>query len=167
MENLHQRFRNKRLNQIYFTCRETECCVLKFKGRWYRAYCLEICHDGYATMEFIDHGNMKLIEINDIRAIPECLLFESITITADCFSDSKIFRCLWKLSVSTNFLALNLIYSIICIEKDLEDIYISDELKKQYPMLSRQTIERMETRPEDDIYSGNRLSIVAWLKKKP
>lgn len=75
-------------NNLFF--RDNECCVIKYKnGRWYRTYCVEVLFDGFATMHFIDFGNMRPIEISDIRPIPEALLFESVTITADCFSDCK------------------------------------------------------------------------------
>lgn len=60
------------------------------KIRWFRAYCVEICSDGFATMQFIDYGNINTIEILDIRPIPQSLLFDYITITPDCFVDSKL-----------------------------------------------------------------------------
>lgn len=67
--------------------RTDECCAVRHKGRWYRAYCLEVCFDGFVTMHFIDYGNMQLIEVNDVRAIPDALLFECYSIEATCFSD--------------------------------------------------------------------------------
>lgn len=43
---------------------------------------METKHDGFATIIFIDYGNMQLVEINFIRRIPAQLLFECITSTA-------------------------------------------------------------------------------------
>lgn len=65
-----------------FSC--DEYCVFRFgeNKRWYRGQCLEIKHDGFATILFIDYGNMHLVEINLIRRIPVQLLFECITSTA-------------------------------------------------------------------------------------
>lgn len=40
-------------------------------------------------MQFLDFGNMQIIEIYDIRRIPEALLFDCVTITADCISHCK------------------------------------------------------------------------------
>lgn len=61
-----------------------EYCVFQFgeNKHWYRGQCLEIKHDGFATILFIDYGNMQLVEINFIRRIPVQLLFECITSTA-------------------------------------------------------------------------------------
>lgn len=90
-----------KLTLFRFIRREYECCVVRMtvkeadqleKIRWYRVYCVEICSDGFATMQFIDYGNIKPIEILDIRPIPESLLFDYITVTPDCFSDGKKFE---------------------------------------------------------------------------
>lgn len=75
------------LDLIYTSHRNEECCVVQRNGRWYRAYCLEVCFDGFVTFQFIDYGNIQLIEVNDIRPIPTALLFDCFTITADCLSD--------------------------------------------------------------------------------
>lgn len=68
----------------------SEFCVVKYKNdRWYRVECVEVITDGFATMHFVDFGNMRPIEITDIRKIPEALLFESVAVTAECFSPCK------------------------------------------------------------------------------
>lgn len=77
--------RYKAKMSVFF--RNDECCAVKHKGQWYRAHCMEVCFDGFVTMKFIDHGNMQLIEVNNIRPIPDALLFECLCIEANCFSD--------------------------------------------------------------------------------
>lgn len=71
-------------------------------------------------MDFIDHGNVQLIEIHDIRPIPRCLLFERATIDAIFFPE-----------FSTNLQ--------LALEKE-------PELKRKYSALSSWKINRMELR---------------------
>lgn len=75
------------IDKLSFCCRLDECCVIRNKGRWYRGYCVEVCFDGFVTMQFIDYGNLLMIEINDIRALPDPLLFDCITIDPICYLD--------------------------------------------------------------------------------
>lgn len=70
-----------------FDFRNEEFCVVKHQNRWYRSQCVEICYDGFATMYFIDYGNVQIIEICDIRPIPQCLLFKYATIEAIFFPE--------------------------------------------------------------------------------
>ncbi|XP_031617960.1 protein vreteno [Contarinia nasturtii] len=122
-----------------YTPRTDEYCVVRYKGRWYRAECVEICYDGFATMRFIDYGMMQLIEINDIRGIPDALVFKSITMTdIDCFPD----------------------HGVMSFEE-------TSELKKVYQVESHHRIQRMEKRTEIDKNGENSDTIYAWLESCP
>lgn len=98
-----------------------ECCVVKYKDRWYRAYCLEVCFDGFITMSFIDYGNMALIEINDIRPIPDVLIFDCLT------------------------LGISFMFDFDGSEEEQTAI-----LKRSYPEKSKRTIDSIEYRKDKD-----------------
>lgn len=108
---------------------------MRYEGRWYRAYCLEVCFDGFITMVFIDYAMMQLIEINDIRSMPDALLFECITISINFIPDHN--------------------------DMTFEQL---EKLKEQYALLSKQKIERIEHRKEIDNFGDEIIELCGWLK---
>lgn len=56
-------------------------------GKWYRAFAVEMCYDGYITLEFLDFGCVNIVSIKSIRRIPQSLMFPCLTLTAS-FTDS-------------------------------------------------------------------------------
>ncbi|XP_055323868.1 protein vreteno [Sitodiplosis mosellana] len=116
-----------------YTPKNEECCAVRHKGHWYRAYCLEVCFDGFVTMHFLDYGNMQTIEVNDVRAIPNALLFECFAIEANCFSDHE--------DITPELIA---------------------KFKDQYPEKSRHKIKRMEINKKIDQWGNDNSSLCAW-----
>lgn len=66
----------------FFWDRCGECCVIRHKNRWYRARCVEVCRDGWITVELVDFGCVNIYSINDVRNMPAELGFDSITMTS-------------------------------------------------------------------------------------
>lgn len=144
---------------MYLYRSEEECCVVKFKERWYRAYCAEKCFDGFITTHFIDYGNMALVEVNDIRPIPESLLFGLLNITADCFSDYGKIHLFVIICILRSIFMFIIHLEMDKIETEKLGKLISD-LKGEYALKSKWKIERMEERKEND-----EMHLCAWLQK--
>lgn len=85
--------------------------MVKRNDRWYRAFCMEVCFDGFVTFQFLDYGNMQLIEVNDIRPFPEALLFDCYAITANCLSD-------YGNGICSNFDTITILHLFITIVQE-------------------------------------------------
>lgn len=50
-----------------------------YKGKWYRAACMEVVGDRMPTLQFIDHGCIQCVNIADIRKMPAEFAYPLIT----------------------------------------------------------------------------------------
>lgn len=126
-------------------CRCNEYCMVRFQNRWYRGVCVEIAYDGFATVDFIDYGNLQLIEVVDVRPIPECLRFPLLTIIAVCFPDmidTKPAINLQHQNFEDEKVRQKALDDLKAQEKQLDDK--EQELKQKYSELSRCKVLKME-----------------------
>lgn len=73
---------------MYFCYSLNELClVLDKDNRWYRAKTVEVCNTTYDVF-FIDYGNTKQVNVQEIRHIPKYLTMDCITI--ECSLDGWV-----------------------------------------------------------------------------
>lgn len=126
-------------------CRCNEYCMVRYQNRWYRGVCVEIAYDGFATVDFIDYGNLQLIEVVDVRPIPECLRFPLLTIIAVCFPemiDTKPAIDPRQKNFEDEKVLQKALDDLKAHEKQLDDK--EQELKQKYSELSRCKLLKME-----------------------
>lgn len=136
--------------------------------RWYRAECIEVRSDGFATVVFIDYGNVNYIEINYIRPIPNCLRFYNMTVDAICLPpmrepvpikfDPNVQRTEKELEELKKKAEEDMEQQCQAIEREV------DQLKKKYHELSSWKVQKIGVRTKTDEYQNSFSEVYATLQ---
>lgn len=134
--------------------------MVRKNGRWYRAECVEIYFDGFATVRFIDYGPINYIEINDIRALPDALIFKTQIITdIDCFKDyGTIHIYLYRSLRTYHDFIISFFFTDQMSQKEV------GRLKEKFAIKSRHRVQRMEMHTEIDKNAEKVKIVYAWFE---
>lgn len=87
-----------------FISRPDELCLVKLYNEYYRAVLIDSKYKGRDRYEFVDYGYILPVKTENVRRLPDNLLFPCITLK--CFLDGKFIFCTDKSKIYkiTNFI---------------------------------------------------------------